>query len=263
MKILLRVGIIELIRRENMKCPGQDLRFWKPGDIFDTQCPKCGRRVEFFKDEVRRKCRCGHEIVNPKLDFGCAQWCPHAEQCVGTLPEDVKEKQKAEQKDLLRERISMEMKKYFGTDFKRVNHALKVAKVAEQILKMEGGHPLVVMGAAYLHDIGIREAEKKHGSPSGHYQEMEGSAIAREILERLNVQKELVEEICDIIGHHHHPREEETLNFQILYEADGLVNVEEEGISKDPKRLEALIEKVFRTVTGKQLAEKLSLSPPH
>jgi HD superfamily phosphodiesterase len=176
------------------------------------------------------------------------------------LPEDVKEKQKAEQKDLLRERISLEMKKYFGTDFKRVNHALKVAKVAEQILKMEGGHPLVVMGAAYLHDIGIHEAERKHGSPSGVYQEMEGPAIAKDILERLNVQKDMAEEICDIIGHHHHPREEETLNFQILYEADWLVNIEEEGISKDQKKLEALIEKAFRTVTGKQLAEKLFLA---
>jgi HD superfamily phosphodiesterase len=243
-----------------MKCPGQDLRFWKPGDIFDTQCPKCGGRVEFFKDEVRRKCRCGHEIVNPKLDFGCAQWCPYAEQCIGAVPGDVKEKQKAEQKELLRERISLEMKKYFGTDFKRVNHALKVAKVAEQILKMEGGHPLVVMGAAYLHDIGIHEAERKYGSPSGHYQEMEGPAIAKEILERLNVQKDMVDEICDIIGHHHCPREEETLNFQIFYEADGLVNIEEEGISKDPKNLQAMIEKVFRTVTGKQLAEKLFLA---
>ena len=176
------------------------------------------------------------------------------------MPEEVKERQKAEQKDLLRERISLEMKKYFGTDFKRVNHALKVAKYAEQILKMEGGNPLVVMGAAYLHDIGIHEAERKHGNPSGHYQEMEGPAIAKEILERLNVQKDMVDEICDIIGHHHHPREEETLNFQILYEADWLVNIEEEGISKDPKRLEALIEKVFRTVTGKQLAEKLYLA---
>jgi len=122
---------------------------------------------------------------------------------------------------------------------------------------MEGGHPLVVMGAAYLHDIGIQEAERKHGSPSGQYQEMEGPAIAKEILERLNVQKDMVDEICDIIGHHHHPREEETLNFQILYEADGLVNIEEEGISKDPQRLQTLIEKAFRTVTGKQLAEKL------
>jgi HD superfamily phosphodiesterase len=243
-----------------MKCPGQDLRFWKPGDIFDTPCPKCGRRVEFFKDEVRRKCRCGHEIVNPKLDFGCAQWCPYGEQCVGPLPEEVKERQKAAQKDLLRERIALEMKKYFGTDFKRVNHAIKVARYAEQILKMEGGNPLVVMGAAYLHDIGIHEAERKYGSPSGRYQEIEGPPIAKEILGRLNVQREMIEEICDIIGHHHSPGERESLNFQILFEADWLVNIEEEGISKDRKRLEELIRKVFRTVTGKKLAEKLCLA---
>jgi HD superfamily phosphodiesterase len=245
-----------------MKCPGQDMKFWKPGDIFDTTCPKCGSRVEFFKDEVRRRCRCGHEIVNPKMDFGCAQWCQYAEQCVGAVPEDVKARQKVEQKDSLRERISLEMKKYFGTDFKRVNHALRVARYAEQILKLEGGNPLVVMGAAYLHDIGIHEAEKKYGNHSGQYQEAEGPPIAKEILEKLNVQKEMVEEICDIIGHHHSPREGETLNFQILYEADWLVNIEEEGISKDQEKVQKLIGKVFKTVTGKELAEKLYLNPP-
>lgn len=243
-----------------MRCPGQDMRFWRPEDIFDTQCPTCGRRVEFFKDEARRKCRCGQEIINPKLDFGCAQWCPYGEQCAGVVPEEVKEKQKAEQKDLLRERIALEMKKYFGTDFKRVHHAVKVAKYAEQILRMEGGNPLVVTGAAYLHDIGIHEAERKYGNPSGHYQEVEGPAIAKEILEKLNVQKKLIDEICDIIGHHHSPKEEETLNFQILYEADSLVNIEEEGIFRDRKKVEELIGKVFRTVTGKQLAEKLYLT---
>jgi HD superfamily phosphodiesterase len=176
------------------------------------------------------------------------------------MPEEAKERQKAEQRDSLRERIALEMKKYFGTDFKRVHHAIKVARFAEQILKMEGGNPLVVMGAAYLHDIGIHEAERKHGSPSGHYQELEGPAIAKEILEKLNVQKEMVDEICDIIGHHHSPREQETLNFQILYEADWLVNIEEEGISKDREKVEGLIGKLFRTVTGKQLAEKLYLA---
>jgi len=243
-----------------MKCPGQDMRFWKPGDIFDAPCPQCGRRVEFFKDEVKRKCRCGHEIVNPKLDFGCAQWCPYAEQCVGAVPEDVRERQKAEGGDLLRERIALEMKKYFRTDFKRVHHAIKVAKFAEQILKIEGGNPLVVMGVAYLHDIGIHEADRKYGSHSGYYQEMEGPAIAREILERLNVPTQMLDEMCDIIGHHHSPREEETLNFQILYEADWLVNIEEEGFSKDRKKVEALIAKVFRTATGRQLAEKLFLA---
>ena len=84
-----------------------------------------------------------------------------------------------------------------------MNHALKVARYAEQILKMEGGNPLVVPGSAYLHDIGIHEAEKKYESRSGYYQEIEGPVIAREILERLNVQEEMIEEIGDIIGHHH------------------------------------------------------------
>jgi putative nucleotidyltransferase with HDIG domain len=216
--------------------------------------------VEFFKDEVKRKCRCGHEVVNPKLDFGCAQWCPYGEQCVGAVPEEARERRKVEQKDLLRERIALEMKRYFGTDFKRVNHAMKVAKYAEEILKSEGGNPLVVMGAAYLHDIGIHVAERKYGSPSGHYQEMEGPIIAKEILERLDVPKEWIEEICDIIGHHHSPREEEKPDFQILYEADWLVNIEEEGISTNRKKVEELIGKVFRTVTGKQLAERLYLA---
>ena len=244
-----------------MKCPGQDMRFWKPEDVFDTQCPKCGSRVEFFKDEVRRKCRgCGHEIVNPKIDFGCAQWCQYAEQCIGAVPEEVKARQKAEQKDLLKERIGLEMKKYFGTDFKRVNHAIKVARYAEQILKMEGGNPLVVIGAAYLHDIGIHEAERKHGNNSGQYQEKEGPPFAKEILERLSVPKEMIEEICDIIGHHHSPKGEETLNFQILLEADWLVNMEEEGMSIDREKAEKVIGKVFKTTTGKKLAEKLYLT---
>jgi hypothetical protein len=243
-----------------MKCPGQDMRFWRPGDIFDAPCPKCGRKIEFFKDEVRRKCCCGHEIVNPKLDFGCAQWCPYAEQCIGTVPEEVKQRRKTEEKDLLRQRIALEMKKYFGTDFKRVHHAIEVARFAEKILKMEGGNPLVVMAAAYLHDIGIHEADRKYGSHSGHYQEMEGPGIAGGILERLNVPKQVIDEVCDIIGHHHSPREEETLHFQILYEADGLVNIEEEGISKDREKVEQLIGKVFRTVTGKRLVEELYLA---
>jgi len=242
-----------------MKCPGTDMKFWKPGDIFDINCPKCGKRVEFFKDEVKRKCRCGHVIVNPKIDFACAEWCPYAEQCVGPVPEEVKAKQKQELRESTRERIAFEMKKYFGTDFKRVNHALKVARHAEQILKVEGGNPLVVLGAAYLHDIGIHEAEKKYGSTSGNYQEKEGPPIAREILTRLEIEKEIVEETCDIIGHHHHPREEESLHFQILYEADWLVNIEEEGLSKDREKLERLVGKVFKTATGKKLAEDLYL----
>lgn len=246
-----------------MKCPGQDMRYWKPGDIFNAKCPKCGGTVEFFKDEVRRKCKCGQVLTNPKLDFGCAAWCPYAEQCIGTVPEEVKAKQKTEQENSLKERISLEMKKHFGKDLKRINHALKVAHYAEQILKMEGGDPLVILGAAYLHDVGVPEARRRHEATGGdyyHYQETEGVPIAREILKRLGIKEEKTDEICDIIGHHHHPREEETLNFQILYESDGLVNMEEKGLGQDRKEAQALIDQSFRTESGRQIAEKLFLA---
>ena len=33
---------------EQMKCPGQDTRFWKPDDIFVAECPKCGHRTAYF-----------------------------------------------------------------------------------------------------------------------------------------------------------------------------------------------------------------------
>ena len=243
-----------------MRCPGQDTRFWRPEDIFEVSCPQCGKKVEFFKDEVRRRCRCGHEIVNPRVGFGCASWCPYAEQCVGTLPEEAKANRNGEERESLKNRIGLEMKKYFGTDFKRVKHALKVARYAEALLKAEGGDPLVVLAAAYLHDIGIHEAEKKHGSPAGPYQEIEGPPLARAILQRLHVSPPLIDEICDIIGHHHSPRREETINFQILYEADALVNMEEENGPKDREALKQRISTIFKTATGKALAEKFILS---
>jgi len=67
-----------------LRCPGQDQRFWKSGDVFDVKCPGCGRSVEFFKDEPKMKCRkCGQMVVNPRLDLGCAEWCQYAQQCLG------------------------------------------------------------------------------------------------------------------------------------------------------------------------------------
>jgi HD superfamily phosphohydrolase YqeK len=240
-----------------MRCPGQDPMFWKPDDVFEIPCPKCGYRVEFFKYDVKRKCRCGHEMVNPRIDFGCAEWCPYGDSCIEGLPEEMKTKQRQEKNNRLRERISSEMRKHFGSDTKRINHAVKVAQYAEEILKIEGGHPLVILGAAYLHDIGIKEAERKYGTASAEDQEKEGKAISEDILMKLNVQRGIVNEICDIIGHHHHPRERETLNFQVLFEADWLVNMQENGLSRDPKKIEEIIETNFRTVTGKNLANEL------
>jgi hypothetical protein len=63
-------------------CPGQDTRYWKPEDLFDTPCVHCGNMVEFFKDDAMRDCPfCGKLTLNPKQDLTCGSWCKHTEEC--------------------------------------------------------------------------------------------------------------------------------------------------------------------------------------
>jgi hypothetical protein len=209
--------------------------------------------VEFFKDDTARRCpKCGTRFVNPEMDFGCASYCPYAEQCLGDLPPELL----AERDDLLKDRVALEMKRYFGHDFKRIGHAANVARYAEHIVKEEQGNPAVALCAAYLHDIGMHEAERKHGN-----HEKEGPGIAREILTRLGAKKEIVEAVCDIIGHHHHPGEGETVDFKVVHDADLIANLEadckHEDVDKD--KVSRIIGQKCLTETGRRLARKALL----
>lgn len=241
-----------------MKCPGQDSRNWKPGAIFEAKCPECGNEVEFFKDDTTRLCKkCGHRFLNPSMDFGCASYCKYAEQCIGNLPPELI----AQKEDLLKDRVAIEMKRYFKQDFKRIGHASRVARYAEQIGKEEMGNLAVILTAAYLHDIGIHEAERKHQSTAAKYQEEEGPPIANEILTKLGAREELIEEVCDIVGHHHHPRADENLNFMSVYDADLITNLEDNQKEKpiDPEKMAKTIETAFLTDSGRNLAKRIFL----
>ena len=81
-----------------------------------------------------------------------------------------------------KEHLIVAMKNIFSDDKKRISHALSVLEYAEYLHGIEGGDPNVVVAAAVLHDIGIREAERKYGSSAGIYQEIEGPPIARGIM---------------------------------------------------------------------------------
>ena len=232
-----------------VRCPGQDQRFWKPQDIFEVGCTNCGKPMEFFKDEPQLKCRhCGHAIVNPKIDLGCAEWCQYAEKCLGA---------KVGSLTVVRQKLIDEMKKVFGSDQKRIDHALAVLRYAEQIQAVEGGDPLVVKAAAILHDIGIHEAERKHGSPAGKYQEIEGPPIAEEILKRHDIPAETVEHVSKIVANHHSARDIDTLEFRIVWDADWLVNIPDDLPDAGKEKLQSVIEKTFKTGKGRQMAMEL------
>ncbi len=239
------------------KCPGQDTAFWKPGDIYDVTCAGCGREIEFFKDDATRRCRhCGTLVKNPKLSLGCAQWCEHAKECLGYDPKEMRENATVGGETQVDELIAA-MKNEFGDDQKRITHALSVLEYAEEIMKEEGGNPKVVLAAAILHDIGIQEAERKHGSNSAKYQEIEGPDIAKRIMKEVGLDTETIYDVCDIVGNHHSARCEITPEFKVIWDADLIVNIPERFEGRGTQELNEKIEKLFRTETGKKIAKKI------
>ncbi len=242
-----------------MQCPGQDSRYWDGKAIFEAKCGRCGQHIEFFKDDSSRTCRtCGYRMPNPNNDFGCAAYCPYAEQCLGSMPKELL----ARKQELLKDRVAVEVKQYFGQDFRRIGHAGRVARYAEEIGRTEPGNPAVTLISAYLHDIGIRESERKYQSSAPKYQHQEGPPVAREILAKLGAAPELIEEVCDIIGHHHLPRQEETSNFKVLYDADLITNLEEKQKEQPSSRehLEKIIAASFLTESGRNVCRRVLLN---
>ena len=155
----------------------------------------------------------------------------------------------------IKEKLIKELEDFFGDDKKRINHAKRVLQFAEELLKKEKADWHIVIPVSILHDLGIKEAEAKYGSSAGHLQEREGPAIAKGILLKMGLKKEEIEEICQIIAHHHSPGKINTQNFKILYDADWLVNLKDEVNTEDKEKLERVINKVFLTKAGKELAK--------
>jgi hypothetical protein len=234
--------------------------FWSPNDVFEVPCGKCGAMVEFFKDDARRKCKsCGTTVSNPKLNLGCALWCEHAKECLGYDPREKLAQAGGAGGESLEELLISDMKARFGKDTRRINHALAVLGHAKALLREEKGDPRVVLAAAILHDIGIQEAEKKHGSTAGRFQEAEGPPIARAIMEARRMPRDILDHVCLIIANHHSAKNCDTPEFRILWDADKIVNIPDDYKNFTPEQLARFIEKVFKTGTGKKIARGLYL----
>lgn len=179
-----------------MKCPGQDMQYWNQEAIFEADCPQCGHAVEFYKDDTTRTCKkCGHRFVNPKMDFGCAAYCKFAEQCIGTLPEEFV----GSRDNLLKDKVAVEMKRFYKTDFKRIGQMMRVARHAEKIGIQEGANLAVVLCASYLDGTGQEQAQRKYGGSDPRLVRQESAEIARSMLTDLGAKQAMIEEVCRLL----------------------------------------------------------------
>jgi len=158
-------------------------------------------------------------------------------------------------------RVMERMIAYFGRDVRRINHALKVSSFARIIGACECPGPElqeVIAFTALLHDIGMHEAERKYNSTAGKYQQIEGPPIAREILGDLRVDSAVIDRVCFITGNHHTYSRIDGLDFQVIAEADFLVNIFEDEMGREAA--ESIGQRIFRTETGKRLLTAMYLS---
>lgn len=149
------------------------------------------------------------------------------------------------------EEIISYMINYFGNDVARINHALKVYSFSKAIGKLENlddDKQFILEISAVLHDIGIKVSEKKYNSSSGKYQELEGPKVAKEILDGFNLDNKTLSRILYIIGNHHTYSKIDDVDFQILVEADFLVNIFEDSMEKDS--IKTIKHKYFKTNAG-------------
>ncbi len=212
-----------------MQCPGQDSRYWVGEDVFETECPQCGHVIEFFKDDSQRKCSgCGTRVLNPKMDFGCASYCPHADQCLGSMPPELL----AKRDDLFKDRLTIQVRKFFGpaaTDsFER---ARKTAEYAERIGREEKGDMAVLVAGSLL--LGIGSAEK-----------------GGEILGELKADAALIDKVVAVLRCHDAPTDDQPAEYPIIHDADLLYRLESEGA-------EAVSLSRLHTATARKIAEKL------
>jgi HD domain. len=146
------------------------------------------------------------------------------------------------------------MVSYYAGDARRINHFLKVYGFARTIGELEGldaGTQENLEIAALTHDIGIKNSEKKYGSAAGSHQQIEGPPEAEKLLSELNVSPAVIERVCWLIAHHHTYTDIQGSDYQILVEADFLVNIFEDDMP--PESVRSLRDKIFKTASGKKM----------
>ena len=154
------------------------------------------------------------------------------------------------------EEILKEMIIYANGNKKDIAHFLKVHSYARLIGKLEQldeKTQKILEIAAIVHDIACHLYQKKYGNSNGKFQEIEGPDLVYDFLKPFSLTDLEINRIAYLVGHHHTYENIDGLDYQILLEADFLVNGDE--MNADNKTIAAMKNKVFKTATGIKLLE--------
>lgn len=147
---------------------------------------------------------------------------------------------------------------YSNGNLHDINHFIKVyayAKTIGESERLDSNTQAVLEVAAIIHDIACPLCREKYGHTNGQYQEKEGEVLATEFLKDTGYSEEFINRVIFLVGHHHTFRDIIGLDYQILIEADYIVNADESNYSNE--NINNVMGKIFKTPTGIALLKSI------
>lgn len=148
---------------------------------------------------------------------------------------------------------------FYKGDLHDINHFLKVWAFAKNIGEREGldAHTQETLElAAVVHDISCPLCREKYGDTNGRHQELESAPLVAAFFAGEDCDAD-VERISWLVSHHHTYTNVNGMDYQILLEADFIVNAGESGYSKSA--IESAKKQFFRTSAGLRLLNSIYL----
>ena len=139
-----------------------------------------------------------------------------------------------------------------------INHLICVwsyAKTIGELEHLDQDTQFILEVAAITHDIACPLCRRKYGNAGGKLQEKEGDPLVRGFLSDKGLTEAQIERVTFLVGHHHTLAGIDGLDWQILVEADYIVNAAENGYSL--QNISHFIEDNMRTESGKRLARSV------
>lgn len=152
------------------------------------------------------------------------------------------------------------MTEFYKGNLHDIEHFLKVwafAKTIGEQEKLDGHTQQNLELTSVIHDIACPLCREKYGNTNGKNQEIESPPLVEEFLSDLTVSDTDKERISWLAAHHHTYTNVDGLDYQILLEADFLVNAGESGFKRSA--IEDAVKNIFKTETGIRLLKSIYL----
>ena len=125
------------------------------------------------------------------------------------------------------------------------------AKTIGELEGLDADTQFILEVAAITHDIACPLCRVKYGNTNGKNQEKESAALIAEFFKDSDLPQDFTDRISFLVSHHHTIDQIDGIDYQIIIEADYLVNADESHFSGH--NIKNMYDKVFKTETGKFL----------